>query len=115
MLRREQGKKHRAVQIKFHNVERSVLEAVLGRGDRRLSKTIEWAWKNGARFDAWDEEFDMRLWEEAFEKTGVETSFYANRERGYDEILPWDHIEAGGPRERLVQEAETMKEELKRN
>ena len=114
MLRTEQGKKNRAVQIKFHNVERSVLEAVLGRGDRRLSKVIEWAWRGGARFDAWDEEFDIRLWEQAFDKTGIEPSFYANRERNYGEILPWDHIEAGGSRERLVAEAEKMKEKLKK-
>ena len=114
MLRSQQGRKHRAVQIKFHNVERSVLEAVLGRGDRRLGEVIECAWRAGARFDAWDEEFDMRLWEEAFEKMGIEASFYANRERDYSEILPWDHIEAGGPREKLVSEAEAMGQAFKK-
>ena len=112
LLRAEQGRKNKAVQIKFHNVERSVLEAVLGRGDRRLSNAIEWAWKNGARFDAWDEEFDVKLWEKAFEQTGIDPSFYANRERSYDEILPWDHIEAGPGKEKLIEEAKKMRQAI---
>ena len=105
LLRRRQGRKHKAVQIKFHNVERSVLEAVLSRGDRRLGALIEWVWKHGARFDAWDEEFDASLWQRGLEAVGLDPSFYANRERDYAEILPWDHIEAGGGRDKLVEEA----------
>ena len=112
LLRAEQGRKNRAVQIKFHNVERSVLEAVLGRGDRRLSKSIEWAWRHGARFDAWDEEFDIRLWEQAFEETGIDPSFYASRERKYGEKLPWDHIETGPAREKLIEEAQKMRQAI---
>ena len=113
MLRTEQGRRNRAVQIKFHNVERSGLEAVLGRGDRRLSKAIEWAWKNGARFDAWDEEFDIRLWEDAFEQTQIDPSFYANRKRSYSEILPWDHIEASRSKEKLIEEAQKMRKAIR--
>lgn len=105
MLRSRQGKRNRAVQIKFHNVERSMLEAVFARGDRRLASAIEWAWRNGARFDAWDEEFDFTLWQRAFEAAAIDPAFYANRPRNYDEILPWDHIQAGGPREKLIAQA----------
>ena len=109
MLRGQQGRKNRAVKIKFHNVERSVLEAVLGRGDRRLSKAIESAWRKGARFDAWDEEFDIGLWDQAFGETGIDPVFYANRKRSYEEILPWDHIEAGASREKLIEESQKMR------
>lgn len=80
------------VRIKTHDPERSVLEAVFARGDRRLAGAIEAAWRRGARFDAWDETFDWSIWEAAFAETGIDPAWYAHRERGYDEVLPWDHI-----------------------
>ncbi len=89
------------VRWKFHNVERSLLEGVLARGDRRLGATIETAWRLGARFDAWDDRFDFSIWERAFGETGVDPSWYAHRSRGVDEVLPWDHIESCLRREHL--------------
>jgi len=80
------------VHLQFHNPERSVLEAVFARGDRRLGPLIYEAWQRGARFDAWDETFDNRIWLDAYEATGIDPDFYAHRERGFDELLPWDHI-----------------------
>ena len=29
---------------------------------------------------------------DAFAATGIDPAFYAHRERGFDELLPWDHI-----------------------
>ncbi len=86
-----------------------MLEAVLCRGDRRLGALIEWVWKAGARFDAWDEDFDAGLWERGFEAVGLESSFYANRQRDYAEILPWDHIEAGPDKDKLIEEAKKIR------
>ncbi|MFH1419056.1 MAG: TIGR03960 family B12-binding radical SAM protein [Planctomycetota bacterium] len=91
----------KAVQIKTHDPARSVLEAVLSRGDRRLAATIERAWRLGARFDAWDEHFRIELWRQAFEETGIDPDWYAHRERAFDEVLPWDHIQSGPKREML--------------
>ncbi|MCH8053159.1 MAG: TIGR03960 family B12-binding radical SAM protein [Planctomycetes bacterium] len=85
------------VRIKTHNVERSILEAVFSRGDRRLADSIEWAWRNGARFDGWDECFNAQRWQNAFEATGIDPDWYAHREREYDEVLPWAHIHSGPP------------------
>ena len=93
--------RHRAVRIKTHDPERSVLEAVLSRGDRRLAPVIERAFESGARFDGWDECFSNRRWKEAFEACGVDPDWYAHRERAYDEILPWDHIRSGPKRDYL--------------
>ncbi|MHC4092638.1 MAG: TIGR03960 family B12-binding radical SAM protein, partial [Planctomycetota bacterium] len=84
-----------AVRIKTHNVERSVLEAVFSRGDRRLADAIEVAWRSGARFDGWDETFDPQLWKRAFEQTGIDPDFYARRVRGEAELLPWSHLASG--------------------
>ncbi|MFA5239973.1 MAG: TIGR03960 family B12-binding radical SAM protein [Phycisphaerae bacterium] len=83
------------VQFKFHDIERSVLESAIGRGDRNLSDVIEQAWKNGAKFDLWDECFDIALWQSAFEKFGLDLNALATRKFQPDEILPWEHL--GGP------------------
>jgi hypothetical protein len=85
------GRKSR-VRITMHDPQRSILEAVFARGDRRLGAVIVEAWKRGARFDAWDETFRNEIWQEAFAATGVDPAFYAHRERPFDELLPWDHI-----------------------
>ena len=84
-----------AVRLRTHHIERSVLEAVFARGDRRLGRVIETAWRLGARFDGWDEMFDDRRWQEAFDETGVNVDFYAHRERPFGEIFPWAHLHAG--------------------
>ena len=81
-----------AVRIRTHHAQRSVLDAVFARGDRRLGPVIYEAWRRGARFDGWDEIFDNSLWQESYAATGVDPDFYAHRERSFDELLPWDHI-----------------------
>jgi radical SAM family uncharacterized protein len=83
------------LQFKFHNINRSVLESAIGRGDRRLCDIIEAAWRAGARFDLWDECFDSAIWREAFEKFGLDLDELAQRKFDADEVLPWEHL--GGP------------------
>ncbi len=102
----------RSVQIKTHDPERSILEAVLARGDRRCSACIERAWRLGARFDGWDEQFRPDLWQQAFADTGVDPDWYAHRERGLDEVLPWDHLRSGPPRSRLEKDYQDMFQRL---
>jgi radical SAM family uncharacterized protein len=94
------------VQVRFHKIERSLLEGVFARGDRRVGRVIELAFQAGARFDGWDECFNYALWLRAFADAGLDPAFYAQRARPFDEILPWDHIESGHPREWLVRQAE---------
>jgi radical SAM family uncharacterized protein len=83
------------VQFKFHDIERSILESAIGRGDRRLANVIEQAWKNGAKFDLWDECFNNAIWQTAFEKFGFCLNELAERKFESDEVLPWEHL--GGP------------------
>lgn len=87
-----QGGRRSGVRIRTHRAERSVLEAVLARGDRRLGAVIYEAWRRGARLDGWDDCFKHERWLDAFAATGVDPDFYAHRERSFDELLPWDHI-----------------------
>ena len=81
-----------AVHINMSCPQRSILEAVLSRGDRRLGPAIHAAWQRGARFDGWDECFQYERWLDAFAATGVDPAFYAHRTRPLHERLPWDHI-----------------------
>jgi len=92
------------VELKFHDAAASALEGALARGDRRLGRVIELAWRKGCRLDAWSEHFRADLWAEAFREAGLDPAFYAERARGADEVLPWDHISAGAGREFLWRE-----------
>jgi radical SAM family uncharacterized protein len=85
----------KTVQFKFHDIERSILESAIGRGDRRFCNVIEEAWKNGAKFDLWDECFNPAIWQTAFEKFGFDIDTAAQKQFDTEEILPWEHL--GGP------------------
>jgi len=98
---RQQARPYRNVRLTFHDYNRSRLEAVFARGNRKLSNAIFDAWKNGSRFDSWAETFHFQRWDDAFKSTGIDPDFYANRNFGPDEILPWDHIGIGVEKEVL--------------
>ena len=83
------------VHLSWQDTKTSQLEAVLSRGDRRLGKVIHRAWELGGKFDAWHEYFNYDGWLRAFEESGLDPAFYANRERALDELLPWQHIDIG--------------------
>ena len=85
----------RKVKYNHHDARTCVIEAVLARGDRRLSAALYEACRRGFRFDAWSEYFDYDKWMEVFAAVGIEPAFYANRRFGLDEVLPWDVIDCG--------------------
>ena len=87
--------RNKSITYNWHDPETSFLEAALSRGDRRLADVIETAWRNGAKFDSWSEYFNLETWLNAFQANGLSPAFYANRERGKDEILPWKVISDG--------------------
>ncbi len=101
--------RNRYVSYNWHESALSVLEGVFARGDRRLSKVLAEAHRLGAKFDSWHEFFHMDTWMEAFQNTGVDPDFYNVRERSYDEVLPWDHIDIGVSKEFLMRENEKAK------
>ena len=92
------------IKISTHTTQTSFMEGVLARGDRKLSGVIELAWRKGCKFDSWDDQFRYDKWMEAFEETGIDPAFYANRRRDYDEILPWDHLDYGISKAFLINE-----------
>lgn len=85
--------KSRKIRPSWHDPSVSLIEAVLARGDRRLSEVIYTAWKNGCKSDSWGEHFKFDIWLDAFRKCGLDPGFYACRKREYNEIMPWEHID----------------------
>jgi radical SAM family uncharacterized protein len=93
-LLRDRFRRIRGARLKWSEPDESALEALLSRGDRRLSATIERAHDLGAVFDGWSDHFNLEAWRRAIEDTGVDLS----RELGprdLTETLPWDLIDAG--------------------
>lgn len=82
----------RTVRVKCHDIDRSMLEGILTRGDRRIAPAIEEAWRRGARLDAWDEHFDPQIWWDTFRDLGIDMAAYSHRTRPTTERLAWDHI-----------------------
>jgi radical SAM superfamily enzyme YgiQ (UPF0313 family) len=95
ILRQKRILRARFLQFKFHNIESSILESAIARGDRRMADVIETAWRSGAKFDLWDECVDYELWSNAFAKHGMDADTAGQKNFGADEILPWEHL--GGP------------------
>ena len=100
----------KTVTYNWHDSDTSFLEAVLARGDRRMCKVLETAWRKGAKLDAWEEYFSLDRWLEAFEECGLDPHFYANRRREKDEIMPWSMISSGVTEEYLWRELQRARE-----
>ena len=94
----------RSIRYNWHDADVSVMEGIFARGDRRLSRSIHDAYRAGCVYDAWTDYFKYDVWKEVFRKNGVDPGFYTSRERGVDEIFPWDFIDAGVTKEFLRRE-----------
>lgn len=100
---------HRSIRYICHDAVTSELEGILARGDRRLSTVIEKAYRRGCIFDAWTDYFKPDVWEEVLQECGVDKAFYNYRERGENEIFPWDFIDIGVRKSFLRREYENAK------
>ncbi len=98
----------RSIGFRYHDGKPSVVEGLLSRGDRRVARVIRAVWEDGGRFDGWSEYFSYDRWEacaaRALAGDGIDLDWYTTRERGYNEILPWDHLDAGLERDWLWQD-----------
>lgn len=94
----------KVIKYNWHEADVSMLEGVLARGDRKLSRLIMNVYKKGCIFDAWTEFFDYDKWLEAFEEEQIDESFYTTRERSEDEIFPWDFLDCGVTKAHLLRE-----------
>ena len=96
--------KDKKVVFNYHDADLSYIEAIFARGDRRLSDLLVNAWRKGCKFDGWSDLFRYDFWLEALEESNIDGSFYANRTRDINEVLPWDFINSGVSKEFLIRE-----------
>ncbi len=97
---------NRKIVYNWHESDVSFFEAVFAKGDRRLGEVLISAVELGCKFDGWTDFFDYEKWMQAFETNNIDPEFYAYREIGYDEILPWDYADIGVSKEFLKKERE---------
>ncbi|RRD49646.1 TIGR03960 family B12-binding radical SAM protein [Arachnia propionica] len=106
----------RAIGLRYHDGKPGVVEGLLSRGDRRVGAVIERVWREGGRFDGWSEYFDFDRWErvanEELARFGVDLAWYTTRERDYEEVLPWDHLDAGLDRDWLWEDWQDALDEV---
>lgn len=100
----------RSIRYICHDAVTSELEGIFARGDRKLSRVIEAAYKRGCLFDAWTDYFQPDVWNELLDEYEVDRDFYNYRERSPEEIFPWDFIDIGVSKRFLRQEYEKAKE-----
>ena len=94
-LLRDDIKRNRGVQMKWHDPKASLVEGIASRGDRRIGRVIEEVWRQGGTFQEWSEHFDYDRWTQAMDRHGLSVDWYVHRHRTEDEVLPWDHLSAG--------------------
>lgn len=97
------------ITFQYHDAETSVMEGVIARGDRRVGRVIYEAWRRGAKFDGWSDQFRYDIWLQALASCGLTKEFYASRARGKQEVFPWEHVRPGVARAFLWNEYEKSK------
>jgi radical SAM superfamily enzyme YgiQ (UPF0313 family) len=102
----------RSVEVKCHELESSLLEGVLCRGDRRVGEAIEAAWRRGARFDAWTERRQPDLWWSALADAGIDVESLLHRPYPLDARLPWDVVRIRQGRSYLEKEQQRSLDQL---
>ena len=85
----------RAIRISYSDPGTAVIEAVLSRTGRRAFDLIENAWKHGARFDAWTDQFDYERWVKAGQEVGMDLERIASEPYELGVRLPWEHTSPG--------------------
>jgi len=91
---RHTAARDKSLRLKHHHSGISFVEGILARGDRRIADVIEAVWRAGARFDGWDEIFEIERWSAALAASNVDVPAYLGT-RPVTARLPWDHIDVG--------------------
>lgn len=81
------------VRLSMPSSDKGYLEAALARGGEEVGSVVEAAWRKGARFDPWTEQFKPAAWKEAFLEVGTSPEEIATTALDRDAVLPWDVID----------------------
>ena len=92
------------MRLRWNDPQESLFEGFLSRGDRRMAEVVERAWRQGAKFDAWNEHFQQDAWQAALAEETLDPHFYTHRQRAIDELFPWEHIDVAVTKKFLTQD-----------
>ncbi len=85
------AKGKRYLNLKFHDIDTSILEAFFARAGKSAGAILIKAWESGCRFDGWSETFKSKIWSEILEAFSRNPEDYlcgADKDDG----LPWSFI-----------------------
>lgn len=92
------------VHYKPTSIKWDYIQAILSRGDRRLSGILEKVYMFGGTIGSWNRAY--REFKKESDIDVPEFDWYALRKRTYEEVLPWDIINTGIKKDQLAKEAE---------
>jgi radical SAM family uncharacterized protein len=95
--------KGRRVKVKYRDPKTSIIEAIVTRGDGRLTSLFEYLFRKGVKLEAWREYFQPELYDEWFEQQGFSMDNYLGA-KPIETNLPWDIIDTGINKSFLSQE-----------
>jgi len=106
---RDQFRRNKNVRITWSTWEISYHETLLARGDRQLAPMILEACKRGHLFESNEHSWaGLSAWREIHAQFGYDADHRVFRERGLDEVFPWDFIHAGVTKGFLKEEHRKM-------
>ncbi len=94
----------RSIKYKWHDSDLTILEGIFARGDRRVADLLLNVYRKGCIFDSWTDYFNRDIWYDTIKEMNFDLDFYCFRERGEDELFPWDFIDVGVTRKFLWRE-----------
>jgi uncharacterized protein (DUF2344 family) len=95
--------KGRRVKVKYRDPKTSIIEAIVTRGDGRLTSLFEYLFHKSVKLEAWREYFQPELYDEWFEQQGISMDNYLGA-KPIETNLPWDIIDTGINKSFLSQE-----------
>ena len=90
----------RAIGFRYHDGKPGIIEGLLSRGDRRVGRGHRGGLARRRPVRRLERALLLRPLgggrrAAALAGTGVDLDWYTTRERDYDEVLPWDHLDSG--------------------
>ncbi len=103
-------KGEKRIKLRWHEPDMSMLEGIFSRGDRRLADVVETAYRKGATFTSWIDQFSLEPWLESMKEHNLSVEEYTRR-REYSEPFPWEHLQAGLSKSFFMREAKRALEQ----
>ncbi len=104
--------KNKKISLKWHEPKMSFIEAILSRGDEKISKLLYEVYKNGAYLEAWSNYFNFSIWEKTSKLLSIDLKSHAEKNYKFNEKLPWDFVDVKIKKDFLINECKKAFNEI---